>query len=315
MDYLFPNDPILPWSTLFSLPKQTILPSPIPAHPTSYWFLARNALYQGLKALRLQPGDEVLVPAYHCNTLVEPIIQLGLKVGFYNIRRDCQADVQDLGSKIHTKTKAIVMIHYFGFPQTLEPYLNLTKQHGLYLIEDCAHVLVGEDDGIPLGSTGDISIFSWRKFLPIKDGGMLVINNPNITADLLEEHSNNFTQAKVAINLLEQLLADHVPRFQKVILCVFNMLSSAYKAIIGLGKSSPQHVPASYDSPSFQIESVNQGMSKISKYLLKRVNLTSIIEKRHLNAAYLLDAITKGALPGVIPFFKEIPPGMCPWVV
>ena len=315
MDYLFPNDPILPWSTLFSLPKQIILPSPIPTHPTSYWFLARNALYQGLKALRLQPGDEVLVPAYHCNTLVEPIIQFGLKVVFYNIRRDCQADVGDLESKIHTKTKAIVMIHYFGFPQTLAPYLNLTKRHGLYLIEDCAHVLVGEDDGIPLGSTGDISIFSWRKFLPIKDGGMLVINNSNITADLLEEHSNNFTQAKVAINLLEQLLADHVPRFQKLIVCVFNMLSSACKAIIRLGEASLQHVPASYDSPSFQIGSVNQGMSKISKYLLKRINLTSIIQKRHLNSAYLLDAITKGALPGVIPFFKEIPPGMCPWVV
>ena len=113
MDYLFPKDPILPWSTLLSFAKQTILPSPIPTHPTSYWFLARNALYQGLKALRLQPGDEVLVPAYHCNTLVEPIIQFGLNVVFYNIRRDCQADFEHLESKIHTKTKAIVMIHYF----------------------------------------------------------------------------------------------------------------------------------------------------------------------------------------------------------
>jgi perosamine synthetase len=315
MDYLFPKDPILPWSTLLSFTKQTILPSPIPTHPTSYWFLARNALYQGLKALRLQPGDEVLVPAYHCNTLVEPIIQFGLNVVFYNIHQDSHADFKHLKSQIHTKTKTIVMIHYFGFPQTVAPFANLTKHHGLYLIEDCAHVLVGESDGIPLGSTGDISIFSWRKFLPIKDSGLLVINNPNITAELLEENSNNLTQTKVAINLLEQLLADHVPSFRKLTVRVFNMLSSAYKAIIRLGGSSHQHLPASYDSPSFQIETVNQGMSKISTYLLKRINLTSIIEKRHFNTAYLLATINKGTLPGVIPFFKEFPPDMCPWVV
>ena len=315
MDNLFPNDPILPWSTLLSFTKHTILPSPIPRHPTSYWFLARNAIYQGLKALQLQPGDEVLVPAYHCNTLVEPIIQFGLNAVFYNIHRDCHADFEHLKSQINTKTKAIVMIHYFGDPQTMAPYLELTKNHGLYLIEDCAHVLVGEGDGIPLGSTGDISIFSWRKFFPIQDGGLLVINNPDITAELLEENSNYLTQTKVAINLLEQLLADHFPSSRKLTLRAFHMLSSAYKAIIRLGKPSHQNVPASCDSPSFHIDTVNQGMSKISKYLLTRINLTSIIEKRHFNTTYLLDTIHKGTLPGVIPFFKEFPAGICPWAV
>ena len=315
MDYLFPKDPALPLSTLLSFAKHRILPSPIPSQRTSYWFLARNALYQGLKVLRLQQGDEILVPAYHCNTLVDPIIQFGLSVVFYNIHQDCRTDFEDLKSKINVKTKAIVMIHYFGYPQAVAPFLELTKQHGLYMIEDCAHVLDGESDGIPLGSNGDISIFSWRKFLPIQDGGLLVVNNPKFSTELLEENNSQSTQTKVAINLLEQLLVNYVPGCRKLIIHVFTMLSSGYKAISRLGESSPQILPASYDSSSFQIGTVNQGMSKASRYLLKRINLTSIKDKRHFNTAYLLDTINKGTLPGVIPFFKKFPPGIFPWVV
>jgi perosamine synthetase len=104
-------------------------------------FWARNAIYHGLSALGLNPGDNVLVPAFHCTSVVEPILQYGAEVKFYDINLDVSPDLEDLRSKIDRKTRAILAIHYFGFPQPIQKFRELCRAHKLYLIEDCAHVL------------------------------------------------------------------------------------------------------------------------------------------------------------------------------
>jgi len=115
----------------------------------------------------------VLVPAYICASAVEPIEAFGAKVVFYEVGRDCLPDVSDLEAKIDDRTRAVLAVHYFGFPCGIRQIRKICDRHGLSLIEDCAHVLRGEDGGQPLGTFGEASVFSWRKFLPLYDGGEL----------------------------------------------------------------------------------------------------------------------------------------------
>ena len=173
-----------------------------------YFFWARNALYHGLRSLTIQPGDEVLVPAFHCTTVVEPVIQSGAKVVYYNVQRDCSLDLAELQSKINDKTKALLTIHFFGKPQPMKNLRRLCRDSGLYLIEDCAHILVSGYPREGLGTHGDFSIFSLRKFFPIYDGGQLIINNPELPAHISWERESLLLTAKVLKNEVEKLLSD-----------------------------------------------------------------------------------------------------------
>src|SRR5262249_8091118 len=177
MQFLVSQEPPLQWRMLCPrLGSRGVGPTQNPAY-SLFW--ARNAIYHCLSALEIQPGDKVLVPSFHCASMIEPIVQHGARVIFYKIKRDCSVDFTDVEAKIDAQTRAILAIHYFGFPQMLGPLQQLCRERKLYLIEDCAHVLLGQVKENALGSYGDVSIFSWRKFLPIYDGGYLIINNPD----------------------------------------------------------------------------------------------------------------------------------------
>ena len=177
MKFIVSRDPSLPIQYLFSSPTRKNLPKPVQGRTTFYHFWARNALFHGLGLLGLKAGDKVLVPAFHCRTVVEPIIQFGCEVVFYNVYRDGIIDFEDIEDKVDTQTKAILAIHYFGVLQPVHRLQAFCRKHKLYFIEDCAHILLGGIDGNPIGSFGDVSIFSWRKFFPLYDGGLLVQNH------------------------------------------------------------------------------------------------------------------------------------------
>src|SRR6185312_9298341 len=139
--------------------------------------MARYALYHGLRASRLAPGDEVLMPAYICDAAVKAVRAFGVVPVFYRITRECSIDFQDIENRISPRSKALLFVHYFGFAQGLKPVREFADTYKLLLIEDCAHVLRGRSEGRPLGTAGDFSIFSWRKFLPVFDGAELRFNS------------------------------------------------------------------------------------------------------------------------------------------
>src|SRR5262249_29618527 len=134
--------PRLEWKALHPLRRR--MPAPFATAPTHYVFSGRTAIFQGLRILRILPGERVLVPAFNCASLVEPILRHGAKVAFYRVNGDCSADFVDIERRIDSQTRAIVVIHYFGFPERIERFRELCATRRLALIEDCAHVLAGE---------------------------------------------------------------------------------------------------------------------------------------------------------------------------
>src|SRR6266850_895776 len=175
------------------------------AHFKFFW--ARNAIFHGLRALGVQSGEQILVPAYLCAAAIEPIEAYGAKVAFYAIGGDCGPDWTDLKSKIDGKTRGILAVHYFGFPCEVQRFRELCDQHNLFLIEDCAHVLKDTQGRRQLGDLGDFSVFSWRKFLPLFDGGELILNRPVQALPVHWRRENLLFTLRVVKNLMEQSAA------------------------------------------------------------------------------------------------------------
>lgn len=144
--------------------------------------LGRNAMYAACQLLGLKPGDEVLTPAFDCDGSLQPFKALGLKLRFF--RSDpytFSVDIDDIKRKITPQTKLLHIINHFGMPQPWNKLLSLKKTINLPILEDNAYSLFSSFNGKPLGTFGDMSIFSLRKNLPMICGGMLRINNPRYT--------------------------------------------------------------------------------------------------------------------------------------
>jgi dTDP-4-amino-4,6-dideoxygalactose transaminase len=142
----------------------------------------RAALYQSIISLNMPSGSRVLLPSFHCGVEVEAVCRAGFQIDFYNIKPDLSVDLSDAMSKLRSNTKAILLIHYFGFPQPLQDILEMCDARGLYLIEDCAHALFSKWNTGWLGSFGAIGIFSLRKTLPLPNGGGVLINKQGLHA-------------------------------------------------------------------------------------------------------------------------------------
>jgi len=312
MQFLIPKEPRLHWAMIY--PKRrdwAVFPSFF-GKPTYFFFWARNAIYHGLSAMEVSPGDTILVPSFHCAMAIEPILRYGANVKFYNIHRDCSPDFEDLCRKIDKKTRAVLAIHYFGFPCPIKTFKKVCEEHALYLIEDCAHVLSGGIEGDPLGTFGDISIFSWRKLLPIYDGGHLVINNPKLHIDVPWERSGLLLNLKVAKNLVEKLLDSSSTRSSKTLLQYCRFPNVLKKDCFFLGKDSSRAFTINNSSLDFDPSFVNLRISVISKYLMANMNISAIIEKRRQNYVLLLKAVD--SFPEITPFFPHLSSDTCPWI-
>ncbi|HII29724.1 hypothetical protein COT48_06335 [Candidatus Woesearchaeota archaeon CG08_land_8_20_14_0_20_47_9] len=146
--------------------------------------------------LRLIPANNrILLPAYigindkEGSGVFDPIRELGMKYAFYNINKDLSIDMKDFIAKVKDPSiNSVLVIHYFGFVQgDIEEIASICRKHHKYLVEDCAHALMSTYSGKKLGSFGDASFFSLHKSLPIKEGGILQINNPEIKDPDIED--------------------------------------------------------------------------------------------------------------------------------
>lgn len=168
----------------------------------------RMAFYYALKVLELAPGDEVLVPAYHCGSMLEPLIWLGLKPVFYRLDERLEIDLASVPAQLSKRTRVLLLPHFFGFPQPLAQTKDFCRQHQLLLIEDCAHSFFSKGDGLRLGYEGDFSLTSTVKFFPGNNGGALACNNPRFAGRLASLRRPGWkTQFKSLFNALETAAA------------------------------------------------------------------------------------------------------------
>jgi perosamine synthetase len=306
------QDQFLSWPMMSLRTAQWVLPSSV-ATARYTFFQARYAIYHSLKLLGIQRGARVLVPSFICRAAIDPLLAYGADIDFYPVTADCRIDVDDLEARITPATQAVLIVHYFGFPQRLSDVRKLCDAHRLALIEDCAHVLSGEVEGCQIGSVGDAAVFSWRKFFPIYDGGELVLNRPARTGCIDWAKESPLFTLKVAANMMEASLAraEHP------------LLKHAFGAIrAGQGLvwrrarrylNEPAMMNAEKTSVTFDAASLNWPMSRISRWAKNHSNVPKIISRRRRNYEMLLKELSP--IKQVRPLFSEMPAGICPWVL
>jgi len=177
-----PNMPGLSPDLLTPVANPSRLPGWLPRGRTLLFPCARQGLYHGWKALGLPKGAPVLIPAFVCTTVSQPLLKAGARLLFFNVHRDLSIDRDHVNALLrrHPRTKALVWYHYLGLPVAMNAALELCSEHDLYFIEDCAHALFSTYGGRPAGAWGDVAVFSIRKTLPVLNAGALVINNPRL---------------------------------------------------------------------------------------------------------------------------------------
>lgn len=142
-----------------------------------------GALDIAVEALRLGPGDEVIVTAFTIISCLASIVRAGAVPVLVDADPvTWNMDVQQVASRITPRTRAIMAVHIYGLPVDMDPLLDLAKKHGLKIIEDAAEMHGQCYKGRPCGSFGDISVFSFypNKHITTGEGGMLVCDDPEL---------------------------------------------------------------------------------------------------------------------------------------
>jgi dTDP-4-amino-4,6-dideoxygalactose transaminase len=148
---------------------------------------ARGALIYYLNSIKRNENKrQILMPDYICDDLVRTVKSAGFEVEYYNITENLSPDKNNLMEKTTDKILAIIVVHYFGFFNDIDGIVDYCRQKGIYVIEDCAHVLFDSFDSVNRISRGDAAIFSLKKYFPIPDGGLLFAKDMKINAVSLE---------------------------------------------------------------------------------------------------------------------------------
>lgn len=276
------------------------------------FFQARNAIYHSLKLLHIEPGSHVLVPSYICRAAIDPLIAYGADVEFYAVKRDCSIDLPDLERRITPLTRALVIVHYFGFPQPLAHLRRLCDERRLALIEDCAHVLSGETEGIAMGTVGDAAVFSWRKFLPIYDGAELMINRPKSNAKIDCTKESSLFTLRVAANMLDASLGRTSNPLLKAVYGGIRLGETTFRKLTHRRLRNAPMLQAEANAIFFDLESVNWPMCRLSRWTMRHSNVPKIVTIRRRNYNMLLDELSSSK--HIRPLFPDLPLSVCPWV-
>ena len=152
------------------------------------------ALHLALLAIECGPGDEVVLPSLNFVAAANTIAHTGATPVFCDIKGDydLNLDPADVEASLSPRTKAIVVLHYGGFPCDMAAVRELAESRGIEIVEDAAHAPGAIWRGERCGALGRIACFSFfsNKNMPIGEGGMIVTDDAELAerVRLLRSH-------------------------------------------------------------------------------------------------------------------------------
>lgn len=148
------------------------------------------ALVVGLQALGVGPGDEVLVPANTFLASPAAVLVCGATPVYVDIDESFNLDPADLERKRSERTVALMPVHIEGSPCDMDAIMRFAQRHGLKVIEDVAQSCGASYRGRPLGSFGDLGVFSFQinKMITAGEGGMITTNAADLHERVVRLH-------------------------------------------------------------------------------------------------------------------------------
>lgn len=139
------------------------------------------ALELALRAFGIGPGDEVVVPSRTFIATASAVVAVGATPVCADIDRDsCALTAESVSAVLTSRTRAVIPVHFGGWPADMDPIVALASEHDLVVIEDCAQAHGARYHGRPVGSLGSHAAafsFCQDKIVPVGDGGMLLLDD------------------------------------------------------------------------------------------------------------------------------------------
>ncbi len=280
--------------------------APAPAWPLGepglLWHAyARVAWWHLLGALKTASGDHVLLPDLICDVMVQPAERLGLEVRFYRSDPLRPVTAGDLAPHVDSRTRAVLVIHYFGFPQPVAEAATFCRARGIPLIEDVSQGFLSADPDGPLGRTGDAALFSFRKTLALPHGAGLLVADDRLRAALLARVPRLPAPRRdlwrfVGKQIDRTLLGGQAER----------LLDGARTFLRATSPSGPDRV-----GPPDPFEPCLVRPSEAARWLVRHRDLAAETRRRRWAYARLLERWASEALPGRP--LTTLPPGCVPY--
>lgn len=270
---------------------------------------ARAALYQLFRGLDVEPERRtVLLPAFHCTTVVEAVVRAGYRPVYFRIRPDLSIDFDDLFRKAAAGVAAVLAIHYFGFPADIAPLVEARRRGAQwFLIEDWAHSFLKGSTLQLTGELGDFSVYSFYKLVPSHVGGGYRVN-----VDASFESSSHPVGSRDVLILCKRLIEELIENsssgsIKRLYVAVERARASMRKRPVGQTPDEPsnqQQYPTRNDLLSAELPA-------LSRWILGMCDLTKMVSKRQAN--YRLWTANLQERPGLQKLYPQLPDDVCPW--
>ncbi len=155
------------------------------------------ALHLACMAVGLGPGDEVITPSLTFVATANAVRYTGAAPVFADVEslQDLDISLASIEKNLTERTRAIMVMHYAGYPCDMAAITNFAKAHNLVVIEDAAHASGAKIDGRDMGTWGQVGCFSFfsNKNMTTGEGGMVVTNDDETAAKLRILRSHGMT--------------------------------------------------------------------------------------------------------------------------
>ena len=306
-----PRLPVMSWQA-FSGRQHATLPSLLDEPDVHMTTSGRASILLAMELLGLGAGDKVLLPTYHCPTMIAPVVAVGAVPVFYPIDMHGVPQLDWLKRQSLNGVKAILAAHYFGVPSPMRALRDWCDATGIVLIEDCAHSLFGTSESRRVGRWGDIAIGSLTKFLPVPEGGCLAINAPLAFSPRLCKPTG-LEQIKAFVDILHVAASfNRLAGLNRILRGVFS-LRQTFKAGASVAQVQPdnqQEQPAD----GFTIDPLlsHRALTWASAWVTKRAPRARIVKQRRRNFAELAKILV--GHEGLHPLVTYLPEGAAPYV-
>lgn len=305
----YPRLPVLGWSAFSRTPAEP-LSGVMHARHRRATISGRAAIGLALQALGLRGGDRVLVPTYHCPTMIAPIVAAGAVPVFYPIDSTGGPNLAWLGKSGTRQARAMLAAHYFGVPQSMAAVRSFCDSKKLALIEDCAHAFFGVSDGRAVGRWGDVAIASLTKFFPVSEGGLIV--SDDVPLGDLRLSPRRWIDELRAIADAVQLGAEHGR-----LTGLNTMLQALFGAKAFLRRAAPKDKPleAAASAPADLGDALIMPVepARAALWIMRHVHPGRIAARRRRNYARLASQLS--GLHGAHPLVHALPAGAVPYVL
>ena len=282
-----------------------------------YTLRARGAIYRYLEALPAGPRNEVLLPAWHCPTMVYAIERAGMRARFYGVTPDLRIDEASLRRQLGAHTAVVLVINFFGFPTALGTLADDVRTAGAQLLEDCSHSFLQAHPLRLAGERGDAAVYALWKLVPSGVGALLTINRGGLELPPVVRPVTRRTWLRNAKRLAEEAVENlDDGAFRRGLLALERWRVARGGATVG-EVVAPREVTALGDAEDcarrypVQDEDFDCAVPALQKHILTHARLDDIAFARRANYKTLLAALSGCA--EARPLFASLPEQVVPW--